>query len=662
MTLETQAGSPEASSLGKRSRWSVGVAGLLLTLFALQAISTTREESNTFDEPLHITTGYLYWSRTGERLWPENGVLSQAWCALPLLFNHENGAIVDGKSPQNMGEWGQGYQFFYGLRNDPATMLLQARAMACLLAVALGALIFVWSSRLFGAGGGLISLFLFSFCPTFLAHGALATTDTGTALCFLAATYFFWEFTHAASNRNLALSLLATSALVLCKMSSILIVPVFVLIVLVRVFSEVPIAFGVSAPRAVRTRKAKAAFGSVVLAAHAAAVVAVLWSAYDFPSFDWGQEALRRQLLAAPDFSVWTVRGLRTFALEGASRFHLLPHAYIEGMSYQLGALSRGGFLWGTYAPAGRWWFFPFAFLVKTPLCTLILIGLALPAYAFSRRAAQLTGPDMGSRRPTLYELSPLIVLFLVYAAGCVASTLNIGNRHIMALYAVMFIAAGANRLWVPRFARRRRLILAVLLAGVAAESLAVRPHYLAFFNRLAGGPRNGYHLLVDSSLDWGQDLPGLRQWLARNTGTAGIPKVYLSYFGTADPAFFGIHSRLLPGRPGSIEPLEGGLYCISASNLETAPWTGDEQEAFGRAAGDVARWREAANDPDERDLLVAQVGRPRLISSLTTYGSLRFLRLCAYLRSREPDDEIGYSILVFRLSDAEIQTALGIP
>jgi hypothetical protein len=54
-------------------------------------------------------------------------------------------------------------------------------------------------------------------------------------------------------------------------------------------------------------------------------------------------------------------------------------------------------------------------------------------------------------------------------------------------------------------------LVLAVLLAGSIAESLAAWPNYLAFFNQLVGGSRNGYQYLADSSLDWGQALPGLR-------------------------------------------------------------------------------------------------------------------------------------------------------
>ena len=64
-------------------------------------------------------------------------------------------------------------------------------------------------------------------------------------------------------------------------------------------------------------------------------------------------------------------------------------------------------------------------------------------------------------------------------------------------------------------------------------------PHYLAYFNWIAGGPVNGYKHLVHSSLDWGQDLPGLKRWLnEHDLDSTGKTPVYLAYFGKAKPAY----------------------------------------------------------------------------------------------------------------------------
>src|SRR5438876_5097185 len=99
-----------------------------------------------------------------------------------------------------------------------------------------------------------------------------------------------------------------------------------------------------------------------------------------------------------------------------------------------------------------------------------------------------------------------------------------------------------------------------------------IRPDYLAYFNEIAGGPRAGYRHLVDSSLDWGQDLPGLKAWLDENTdGIAGKP-IYLAYFGSADPEWYGIHATSLPRDPSSKSAAAGltaGIYCVSATVLQ---------------------------------------------------------------------------------------------
>jgi Dolichyl-phosphate-mannose-protein mannosyltransferase len=235
-----------ASSIGPRSIVAVGNitlsrkqtalgAALLLLLYVFQAVSATTQESNTFDEAEHLSTGYFYWVDSGQKLNPGVGMLAQGWAALPLLSDHLSFAPDKGVAPPNMGQWEQGYRFFYLNGNNPAKMLLQARFMASLLGAALGLLVFLWSRELFGPVAGLISLFLFAFCPTMLAHGALVTADMAAALGFFASTFFFWRLSHTVSVRSLSLSLLALGCLALSKMSAMLIAPIILLILLVRI-------------------------------------------------------------------------------------------------------------------------------------------------------------------------------------------------------------------------------------------------------------------------------------------------------------------------------------------------------------------------------------------------------------------------------------------
>ncbi len=124
-------------------------------------------------------------------------------------------------------------------------------------------------------------------------------------------------------------------------------------------------------------------------------------------------------------------------------------------------------------------------------------------------------------------------------------------------------------------------------------ESLSAWPNYLAFFNQFVGRSRNGYQYLVDSSLDWGQDLPSLHQWLEKNVPAASGTPVYLSYFGTGDPKFYGINALLLPGyldvAPPQTFPLQDGVYCLSATMLQGVysrfhrPWTPANETLYGQ-------------------------------------------------------------------------------
>jgi hypothetical protein len=153
-----------------------------------------------------------------------------------------------------------------------------------------------------------------------------------------------------------------------------------------------------------------------------------------------------------------------------------------------------------------------------------------------------------------------------------------------------------------------RRALLGVvtiaLLAWLAWGTLAIYPHYLATFNELAGGPEEGWRILVDSNLDWGQDLKGLKRWMDEQ----GVERVKLGYLGEAYPAYYGINFDPLPSWPDRWQhPLYHDLY-----PLDPAP----------------GRYAISANLIQGRNLADPQ-----------TY---------AWFREREPVDKVGYSIFIY--------------
>jgi hypothetical protein len=77
--------------------------------------------------------------------------------------------------------------------------------------------------------------------------------------------------------------------------------------------------------------------------------------------------------------------------------------------------------------------------------------------------------------------------------------------------------------------------VLLLLLAWQMVSVVSVYPHFLAYFNDLVGGSKNGYLYVTDSNLDWGQDLKRLEIWTNQNN----VDKIYIDYFGGADAQYY---------------------------------------------------------------------------------------------------------------------------
>jgi hypothetical protein len=261
------------------------------------------------------------------------------------------------------------------------------------------------------------------------------------------------------------------------------------------------------------------------------------------------------------------------------------------------------------------------------------------------------------------------VAIIAVYAVSAWLTRLNIGHRHLLPLYPAIFIICGSC-LWLFNWRRSKFLAASVLLliSWDIFSSFAIRPHYLAYFNESIG-PANGYKHLVDSSLDWGQDLPDLKSWLDQlPPDQLRRSNLYLGYFGTAKPGYYGINATILPEeQPGSpLNSLGPGLYCVSATilqhvyEMERGPWAAVYEEAYRKGVAWSAS-REA-NDPVMAIANPEPVAKDQRADRLRTFRALRFGRLCAYLRHQKPSANIGYSILVFRLSQADIDAALNGP
>ena len=511
-------------------------AGLVAAAVLLQAglaIHAMRGNSATFDEGAHLPAGYTHLVLGDHRLNPEQPPLVKLLAAAPLVALRPQLKLAD-VSWSEARQWEFGRRFLYRW-NDADSLLFLGRLPVVLLASGLVVAVFLAAERRFGAAAGLAAAGLAALSPEVLAHGSLVTTDLAFALFyFLAALAFERLLEHATPWRVLAAGL-ATGAAFATKFSAPVLLVVFAGLAL--------FALG---RHALRT--------GALLAAVGALAFVVVWASYGFRGALTPDPALRgelRQPLVAEQGSV-----LRD-AVAWAGRASVVPEDYARGLLFVTEhSAARPTFLLGERRDGGFPAYFAVTFLLKTPIPLLLLTALALA------RIPRLP------RRDAFCLWLPVIV----YLAATATRGLQIGHRHLLPIYPFLFVAAGEAAMALARWRPAKGAVVAAALAlWYAGGTLVQHPHYLAYFNELAGGPRNGWRLLVDSNLDWGQDLKRLAEWTRANH----VGRLKLSYFGSADPGYYGIDSEALPGYTSphaariTREIRPGDTVAVSATNLQ---------------------------------------------------------------------------------------------
>ncbi len=639
---------------------------LLLALaagHALLAWCATLEKSPTFDEPAHLTGGYTFNALNDYRMQPENGLLPQRWHALPAAVRGVNYPDLENAAWHRADVWRTSFALLYQQGNDADWLIRSARAMNTLFGLGTVVLVGVWAWRLFGRTGALVAAFFAALCPTLLAHSGLATSDMAATFFFLAATSAWWWHLHDRRPGVLLLSLITFGLACLAKFSAVLLLPTFALLALVRGTRAEPMGLGT---KNISSALGRWGFltGSGLL--HGLAAVAIIWAAFGFryaalnPTLPGGE-------LYMPWDKLLEIGGLKAAVIQWCRDWQLLPEGFLYGFAYVLKhSEARSAFLDGEYSIYGWVSFFPKTFLYKTPPALLGALLLTCGGLLFLGRKE---GADFLKRLG--YRTAPLLVFFILYWAVSLTSHLNIGHRHILSTYPALYILTGALG-WMAvhawQGARTARVAACCGIAGLlgwhAATAAWIHPHHLAYFSPLAGGPTQGHHHLVDSSLDWGQDLPGLKRWLDENRQPE--EPVYLSYFGMADPNHYGIHANPLPSYPafypqGNSQPLKPGLYAVSATMLVQAYtplkgyWSSNWEDQFQQLRAIESILLEASSPPPDSGLTAEQWTEAR-----SRYESLRFARLCFYLRGKPPENQAGYSIFIFRLTQAEITAVTG--
>jgi len=532
---------------------------LLLLAFLTQALSNARTASLTIDEGLHIASGYTI-LRTGDyRLVEEHPPLVKMWAALPLL------PVRDMRDPTALPAWEaaatptteslpllrMAQQLIYPYQ-PLDRLIFPARAMIALLGVVLLVVIFRWAKDLWGNWGALFAIALAAFDPNLIAHAAVAGTDLGAAtLTFL--TLFVARRFLRRPTRTRALLAGVTLALALtAKLSTLLLLPVLGLAGLMHWWLNKPL----------RQRLLR---GAILLGGTTGLL---FWAIYGFQV---------QKLLGLPCML--------------PAAYHAIPFMRLQEHL----ASGHNAFLLGQNSMHGWWYYFPVAFALKTPLPVLLLgvyCGLRI-AYSVLRI------PSPRPRRLSLISQLTFYAFPLFYALATLFSTIDIGYRHLLPLLPFLYVAlGGVIHSQNTQHATRNtpyalRFTFYVLLIWLALGTLATSPHYLPFFNEIAGGADNGWRFLADSNTDWGQGYKELAAFQKQEK----IDHFNLSAFIFSDPALYGVrYTPLTPygGYTPAIFPSRfappAGDYAISATTLDGIPLADPEMY-------DWFRWRE----PDEK-------------------------------------------------------------
>lgn len=555
------------------------IAVILILLFVIQSITSLRDKSPTVDEVTYISSGY-YMLKTGDfSMNLGHPVHLQMLIAAPLLLldldlpEHEEPFF--GPAGYSLLEsWKYARSFVYGNNEDKAAeIIFLPRLVSIGLAVVFAIFVFIAGKKMYGLIAGLFALFLFVFSPNILANSRLGNLDIGTAFFFFAAICFFIAMLDKPGKQRFFMAGIFLGFCLLTKMTAVYLIPVFFLFI-------VPIIFGKGQPDVFSLKKRLSNPRIAGILSFLVLYAGLMFVAWFTVCLGYGFQGMFRplgdhfvqaeanesgdtEIANKSDSSIKTI--LKSVPVP-------LPADYFSALKYQIYHSKRGhrSFLLGRHSSQGWWYYYIVAFALKVPVPVLILIVLWLGMVFFQIGLSRLKAEEW-------HLIIAAAALFFLFSMGKV----QIGFRYLLPILSIIYVLL--SRLVTLDVLKRKRfsITFGIICFWYLFSSVSVYPHYLAYFNELAGGPDNGYKYLVDSNLDWGQDLKGLKEYMDAND----IKSIKLSYFGSADARYYDIKYEYLPsiglepdnsGEPwwyedGYVEdcgPVQG-LIAVSATNLQ---------------------------------------------------------------------------------------------
>jgi hypothetical protein len=574
---------------------------ILLVQAGLLAVQSS-QTSFSSNEPAHLVAGLSHWRFGAFDLYRVNPPLIRTVAAAPVAiagYVADFGGFTDYPGARPVFAIGEAFVHDNGRRS---LWLMTLARWACIPFSLLGGWIcFLWARDLFGPAAGLVACALWCFSPMVLGIGATIAPDAHAAALGVAACYTFWRWLKSPTWAQAVLTGVVLGLAELAKTTMILFYPIWPLIWVAyrigetRPGPESPILPQAGGLRFIKLRQWIREAGMLAVRMLIGIYVLNLGylgegaftplKEYRFVSEMFGGENVQQRI------------GGNRFADSWLGHLPVpFPKNYIVGIDVQQRDFENYGFpsyLGGRYAEHGWWYYYVYAVLVKSPLGTLGLLLLSV-AVCFTRFAPPIRWYD------AMVLLAPPLVIFVVVS---MKSGFSHHSRYILPCLPFVFVWLGQFGKWIqftvdscplipspsPPQSRGRRepeiagsllgVVSAALLAWSIGSSLLVFPHSLAYFNELAGGPRNGANHLLNSNLDWGQDLLFLEKWIQRNADGEPVHLAFCNLYNPFDLEIEGIQPWPFQRGSASNAPgdksqhVQDGYYAISVNLLYDFPW-----------------------------------------------------------------------------------------
>jgi hypothetical protein len=507
----------------KRSVW---IFLALTAIGSARIVSTYNVFSHTVDEPLHIHCGIQYLSTGVYRyaLQLEQPPLARVAAAIgPYLAgvrSHDAHYIYD--------PWEEGRALLNEGGHYDRNLFLARLGILPFFWIA-SLVVYVWTKRSSGEPCASFSVLLFTLLPPVLAHAGLATTDMALTAMVGAAFLMGLKWVEQPTARNSTFFGAVTGLAVVSKFSSLLFLPSAAIAAL--------IGWAVAEkPKLSIARLARKYAAPLCLAA--TSLFLVVWAVYRF-----------------------------SFGAIHFVPFHVPFPELFGGVRVLIEHDKKGhpAFLLGAHSDFGWWYYFLVVLSVKTPLpfLALLIYGIAVMKHA------------PGIRTPLAFSLGILLI--------CLPSHINIGVRHILPVYIGFSIVAGAGAAELLRrsSSRAAAFLPAILGVWMIATSALAHPDYLPYFNALAG--EDPSRVLVDSDLDWGQDL----KRLAARLREAGAQQVFF----TPIPPAYSAAPGMPPVQPNSLVGPSPGWNAVSLTVL---------RRLDGLLLGGHLKWPDQVKPPEK--------------------------------------------------------------